>query len=232
MGRRLAASAAAAAAVAQGRAVAGGRPAVPDGNSLRAAPALPGRCCPPDLGCGSGSACWRRFRNWTAAGVWSKAHARLLAALGRRGMINLKRAVIDSASVRAEKRGRTPAPTPPTAAKRAANAMCSPRPAGCRWRSGSGRPTSGDETMVGPMLAAVPPIPGPRGGRPRRKPEVLQGDRGYGFPATIAEIRRLGIRPLVAERGSPHGSGLGKTRYVVERTLAWLGSPPPAETLL
>ena len=28
--------------------------------------------------------------------------------------------------------------------------------------------------------------------------------------------------PILAKRRTPHGSGLGKTRWVVERTLAWL----------
>ncbi len=32
----------------------------------------------------------------------------------------------------------------------------------------------------------------------------------------------LGIAPKIARRGAPHGSGLGKTRWVVERTFAWL----------
>ena len=32
-----------------------------------------------------------------------------------------------------------------------------------------------------------------------------------------------GIRALIAPRGSPHGSGLGRTRWVVERTHAWFG---------
>lgn len=31
-----------------------------------------------------------------------------------------------------------------------------------------------------------------------------------------------GITPKIARRGVPHGSGLGKTRWVVERTFAWL----------
>lgn len=35
-------------------------------------------------------------------------------------------------------------------------------------------------------------------------------------------IRARGITPKIARRGTPHGSGLGKTRWVVERTFAWL----------
>src|SRR4051794_16450208 len=35
-------------------------------------------------------------------------------------------------------------------------------------------------------------------------------------------LRWLGIEPHIARRKTPHGSGLGKVRWVVERTIAWL----------
>ncbi|MFE4382251.1 transposase [Streptomyces cyaneofuscatus] len=35
-------------------------------------------------------------------------------------------------------------------------------------------------------------------------------------------MRARDITPKIAQRGAPHGSGLGKTRWVVERTFAWL----------
>jgi len=74
------------------------------------------------LDCPSGSTCWRRFRDWTAAGVWTKAHRQLLRLLGEEGILNLERVVVDSASVRAQKGGRTPGRRPSIAAKRAVNA--------------------------------------------------------------------------------------------------------------
>ena len=58
-----------------------------------------------------------------AAGSSSRV-ALLLTSLGKAGAINLERAVIDSASVRAVFGGRTPAPTRPIVRKKAANAMC------------------------------------------------------------------------------------------------------------
>jgi transposase len=82
---------------------------------------IPWQALPAELGCGSGSTCWRRFAEWTEAGVWPKLLERLIAKAGRLGLIDLCRAVIDSQSVRAVKGGRTPAPTRPTAAKRAAS---------------------------------------------------------------------------------------------------------------
>jgi len=76
------------------------------------------------LDCPSGSTCWRRFRDWTAAGVWAKAHRHLLDLLGEEGVLNLERVIVDSASVRAQKGGRTPGRRPWTAAKKAASATC------------------------------------------------------------------------------------------------------------
>jgi len=74
--------------------------------------------------CPSGSTCWRRFKEWTAAGVWAKVHLQLLDLLGEEGVLNLERIVVDSASCRAQKGGRTPDVTPPTGARKAVNATC------------------------------------------------------------------------------------------------------------
>lgn len=74
------------------------------------------------LGCPSGSTCWRRFRDWTAAGVWTKAHRQLLRLLGEEGLVDLQRVIADSASIRAQKGGRTPGRRPWIAARTAANA--------------------------------------------------------------------------------------------------------------
>jgi transposase len=80
-----------------------------------------------------------------------------------------------------------------------------------------------DDIPAVEMVESIPPIKQPRG-RPRRKPGELIGDRGYGFAWIIQAIVALGIASLLCPRGSPHGSGLGKRRYVIERTLSWLGN--------
>ena len=79
-----------------------------------------------------------------------------------------------------------------------------------------------DEQPVVNMIHRLPMIQGPRG-RPRKKPGALVGDRGYGFPSTIAAVSAMGILSMLAPRGSEHGSGLGKVRYVIERTMIWFG---------
>ena len=64
----------------------------------------------------SGSTCWRRMRDRTAAGVWDDLHRLLVLELEHQGALDLSVAVVDSASLRAQKGGRQPAPAPWTAA--------------------------------------------------------------------------------------------------------------------
>jgi transposase len=60
-------------------------------------------------------------------------------------------------------------------------------------------------------------------GRPRRRPEIFQGDRAYGSATNIAATVKRRIVSLLARQAQEHGSGLGRFRYVVERTLSWFG---------
>jgi transposase len=78
-----------------------------------------------------------------------------------------------------------------------------------------------DVTQLMPLLEAVPPVRGKRG-RPRRRPDVVLADRGYDHDKYRKQVRALGVRPLIARRGTEHGSGLGKHRWVVEQTFALL----------
>jgi hypothetical protein len=89
----------------------------------------------------------------------------------------------------------------------------------------TGRANQRDEGRAVPLLQDIPPLPAVPGAVNGR-PAALQGDRGYGFPWIIAAVLLLGVGSLLAERGKDkaHGSGLGRTRYVVERTLAWFSS--------
>jgi transposase len=50
----------------------------------------------------------------------------------------------------------------------------------------------------------------------------VSADRGYDHDKYRRELRRLGIASEIARRQTEHGSGLGRVRWVVERTFAWL----------
>jgi len=81
-----------------------------------------------------------------------------------------------------------------------------------------------DGTQALELLDAIPPIRGPRG-RPRFRPDVFQGDHGYGWEENIAGTRSRGVKSALARpQDHEHGSGLGKTRYVVEAALSWFNN--------
>ena len=74
-----------------------------------------------ELGCGSYSTAYRRFTAWTRAGVFDRLSVVLLDQLGEAGRLDWRRVSVDSVSLRAVKKGRTPAQTRPTAARPAAS---------------------------------------------------------------------------------------------------------------
>jgi transposase len=59
-------------------------------------------------------------------------------------------------------------------------------------------------------------------GRPRRRPRTPIADRGYDHDKYRRLIWKRGVTPIIARRQIEHGSGLGRHRWVVERTFAWL----------
>lgn len=75
--------------------------------------------------------------------------------------------------------------------------------------------------MLEAALDAIPPIRGPRG-RPRCRPDKLHADKAYDYPACRRACRRRRILSRIARRGIERGDRLGRHRWVVERTLAWL----------
>ena len=51
---------------------------------------------PRDLGCGSGSRCLRRLKEWYYSSVWTRIHAELMARLPGAAQIDWSRAAIDA----------------------------------------------------------------------------------------------------------------------------------------
>jgi IS5 family transposase len=78
-----------------------------------------------------------------------------------------------------------------------------------------------DSVLLEPAVDAVPPIKGPRG-RPRKRLVKLHLDKGYDYPRCRRALHRRGITPRIARCGIESSQRLGRHRYVVERSLAWL----------
>jgi transposase len=81
-----------------------------------------------------------------------------------------------------------------------------------------------DSTQAMKLIDAIPPIrPSRRGGRRRLRPDDAYADRAYGTPINHRGLKQRRIKDHFAHPGMPHGSGLGRVRQVVERTLQWIG---------
>ncbi|WP_429496502.1 IS5 family transposase [Paraburkholderia youngii] len=176
---------------------------------------------PREMGCGSGMSCWRRLRDWQAAGVWDRLHEVLLAKLHESDRIDWSRVVVDSSSIRAVGAGQKTGPNPTDRARPGSKHHLITEAQGIPLAvilTGANRH---DVTQLHALVDAIRPIAGKRG-RPLSKPRIVQGDRGYDHDNYRRPLHAAGIATEIARRGEPHGSGLGKTRWVVERTISWL----------
>jgi IS5 family transposase len=81
-----------------------------------------------------------------------------------------------------------------------------------------------DAQLLEAMVDAIPPVKGPPGrpSRPRKRPAKLHGDKAYDSARCRRALRRRGIMPRIARRGIEPSQKLGRYRWVVERSLAWL----------
>lgn len=78
-----------------------------------------------------------------------------------------------------------------------------------------------DIRMLEETIDAIEPIKGRRG-RPRKRPTKLHADKAYGSREKRQALRRRGITPRIARKGLESSEKLGRHRWVVERTHAWL----------
>ena len=79
-----------------------------------------------------------------------------------------------------------------------------------------------DSRVLEPLLDAVAPIRTGRRGRPRRRPAKLHADKGYDYRRCREACTRRGIKHRIARQRVEPRARLGRHRWIVERTLAWL----------
>ncbi|WP_152611715.1 MULTISPECIES: IS5 family transposase [Burkholderia] len=182
---------------------------------------IPWEMLPQEMGCGSGMSCWRRLRDWQQAGAWDRLHEVLLAKLRAADRIDWSRVVIDSSSIRAVGSGPKTGPNPTDRARPGSKHRLVTEAQGIPLALILTCANRNDVTQPPPLIGAIPPIRGERG-RPQSKPVIVQADRGHGHGKYRKPLHAAGIATQIARRGEPRGSGLGKTRWVVERTFAWL----------
>jgi transposase len=175
---------------------------------------------PADLGCGCGKTCRHYLQLWHQAGVWRQLHALLLVELNGSDLIDWSRAIIDASFAKAPEGGEDTGPNPTDRGKSGSKHHIMTDAQGIPLAATVTAANVNDVTQVFQVLTDLEPVGGKPGPK-REKPEILQGDRGYDSEPVRRLLRWLGITPLLAERNTEHGSGLGVSRWFVERTIAW-----------
>ncbi|WP_405828398.1 IS5 family transposase [Streptomyces sp. NBC_00105] len=203
-----------------------GRPRVPDRQALCGIlfvlhTGIQWEYLPQELGFGSGMTCWRRLAAWNDAGVWDQLHLVLLKKLRIAKKLDWSRAVIDSSHIRAARRGPKGGPSPVDRARPGSKHHLIVDGQGIPLAVSLTGGNRNDVTQLIPLLKKIPSVSG-LVGRPRNRPDSLLGDRGYDHDKYRRLVWATGVKPVIARRGIPHGSGLGIHRWVVERTIAWL----------
>jgi transposase len=183
---------------------------------------IPWEMLPQEMGCGSGMTCRRRLRHWQRRVVWKKLLHALLQRVGQEEGIDWDHCRVDSQTLRAVLEGSSPEKNSTDRGKKDTERHLRV--------DGKGTPVAVRITAANchesleamNLVDDIPPIRGRRG-RPRRKPKAPYGERAYGTPRNREGLRGRRIEDHLARPRTPHGSGPGKTRYVVERSLAWVG---------
>jgi transposase len=175
---------------------------------------------PPELGC-SGRTAHRRLQVWEEAGIWDRLHGELLGLLRKEEKLDLDTVIIDGVTVRAFGGGEATGPSPVDRRKKGTKHTLMVDRHGVPLAIRTAGANASDHRQIIPLVLDFPKVGG-LPGHPKELPDDLYADRGYDSEGTRALLRWLGIEPHIARRRTPHGSGLGKVRWVVERTISWM----------
>jgi transposase len=182
------------------------------------------RLFPSRLGLGSASTCRRRLREWQASGVWAYVHHALLERLATEGRLDWSRCSLDSASLPAPLGGDLTGRNPTDRGKKGSKRHLLVDRMGTPLAVVLSAANRHDSRLLEAVVDAVRPVKTGRPGRPRRRPVKLHADKGYDYERCREALERRNIVPRIARRGVESSERLGRHRWVVERTLAWLGN--------
>ena len=151
----------------------------------------------------------RCLAGWAETGLLARVHAMLVGML--RGHPDL---ILDTCSVRAKRGGDLTGPNPTDRAKRGSKYHIATDgdgvPVACTVTAANVNDTLVFERLFLAAFAVMARI------------RTVFADKGYDAEHHRNLCRRFGAEPHIHKRGQPHGSGLGKRRWPVERSNAWV----------
>ncbi len=156
-----------------------------------------------------GSTLRRCLARWAETGLLAKVRALLVGML--RGHPDL---ILDTCSVRAKRGGDLTGPNPTDRAKRGTKYHVAVDgdgvPVACAATAANVNDTLVFERLFLAAFAVMARI------------RTVFADRGYDAEPHRDLCRRFGAEPHIHKRGQPRGSGLGRRRWPVERSNAWV----------
>ena len=157
----------------------------------------------------SGATLRRCLARWAETGLLARVHAMLVGML--RGHPDL---ILDTCSVRAKRGGDLTGPNPTDRAKRGSKYHIAVDgdgvPVACTVTAANVNDTLVFERLFLTAFAVMARI------------RTVFADKGYDAEHHRNLCRRFGAEPHIHKRGQPRGSGLGKRRWPVERSNAWV----------
>ena len=145
----------------------------------------------------------------------------MLRLLRKAGKLDPDTVIIDGVTVRVFGGGEATSPSPVDRKKKGTKHTLMVDRHGVPLAIHTAGANASDHRQILPLVLHFPEVGG-KPGRPKELPDEAYADRGYDSEATREFLRWLGIEPHIAKRRTPHGSGLGKIRWVVERTISWM----------
>ncbi|WP_443080725.1 transposase [Streptomyces sp. PTD5-9] len=161
----------------------------------------------------------RRSTAWTRARLWRRLHRAVLDGFGARGELDWASAIVDAASVRARRRARWPNPV--VRGKKCSEPHVPSQAQGIPLAVAVSGANTHDSLALKPLIRGIPAVPSRRGPR-RRRPVKLRVHKAYFSAERLAWPRERGLVPRIARPGIESSERLGRHRWKIERSIAWL----------
>ena len=155
---------------------------------------------------------------WTEVGLWRRLHRAVLRPPRRAGADRLVPRGGGCSQRAGQKRGTLTGPNPVDRGKPGSKLHVLTATAGLPLAVAVTAANTHDSLALIPL---APAIRSRRGAR-RRRPAKLHADKGYDYDHLRTWLRQRRITPRIARRGVETSDRLGRHRWVIERSLAWL----------
>ena len=161
----------------------------------------------------SGSTLRRRLADWARTDVLRRVHSMLVRMLRGQPDAALD-VIVDSCSVRAKRGGDLTGPNPTDRAKKGTKYHVAVNGDGLPVACAATAANVNDTLMFERLFRLAHAV--------MARVRTAFADKGYDAESNRRLCRKHGAEPRIHRRGQPHGSGLGKRRWPVERANAWL----------